>query len=96
MSVNDFVTLCKTKLRLYLDNGDDYEIYVLWKDFWTIGSPNDNTKSLDNQRCILGTSENDGYFDFSYVKSENKLYMKAYTMTDSETYTVQSQEEPGL
>ena len=90
MPVEDFIDLCKAKLRLYLSQGtvpDEYDIYVLWKDFWTVGSTQDNIKDLNNQKCVLGTSiAGAGYYEFTYVGLEEKLYLEVFTNTDSEEY----------
>lgn len=94
MSVDDFIDLCKAKIHLYLDDeysydSEEYDTYIIWKDYWTIGATQDNTKSLDNQRAIFGvTTETPIYFDISYNGDEEKLYMKVFTNTDTETYQI--------
>ena len=89
MMPEDFLDLCKSKVRLYLDQGDDYDIFTLWKDYWTIGSTGDNIKVTDIQKAILGTSlENTKYFEFTYVEAESKLYLNVYDIDDTETYTI--------
>lgn len=90
MSVNDFVSLCKDKIELYLDSQEDYDIYTIWKDYWTVGQPTDSVNSLNNQRAIFGTTLNDKYFDFTYNGEEEKLYLKVYDIDDTETYTLNS------
>jgi hypothetical protein len=101
MSIQDFIDLCKEKIQGYIDTEDTYDIFVIWKDYWTIGSNQDGAKSLDNQRAIFATTLDDSaYFDFTLNGIENKLYMKVFTNTDNETYTITTQsevqEEPGL
>lgn len=91
MPVEDFLELCKTKIETYLDESSEYDIYTIWKDFWTIGSNQNGTKSLDNQRAIFGTTlDNTKYFDITYTKDTNKLYMKVYAIDDTEEYPVQT------
>lgn len=90
MSVNDFIELCKDKIELYLDSQDEYDIYTIWKDYWTVGQAADSANSADNQRGIFGTTLNDKYFDCTYNGNENKLYMKIYDIDDTETYELNS------
>ena len=89
MSVDDFITLCKNKIKLYLDD-DNVDIFTLWKDYWTIGATQDSSKVLDVQRGIFGVTilQATTYFDMTYVESEEKLYMSVYTVTDTEEYSV--------
>ena len=94
MSVEDFIALCKTKIAAYLvaeeyiETADDCEIYVVWKDYWTIGATSDNIKITDTQRGIFGTSLDESpLFDMRYSEIEEKLYMNVQTITDSEEYS---------
>lgn len=94
MSVEDFITLCKTKITDYLiaeqiiKSADDCNVYVVWKDYWTIGATSDNIKITDTQRGIFGTSlDKSPLFDISYSEIEEKLYMNVLTITDSEEYS---------
>ncbi len=93
MSVEDFIELCKTKIRAYLEAEqiitaqDECDIYVIWKDYWTVGSSQDAIKALDNQKAIFGTSlDSSPMFDIQYLNTENKLYMNVLTITDSAEY----------
>ena len=90
MSVDDFIELCKDKIETYIDSSEEYDIYTIWKDYWTVGSAGDSTQSVDNQRAIFGNTLNSSYFDCTYNGAENKLYMNVYTITDTETYTLSS------
>jgi hypothetical protein len=94
MPVEDFLELCETKIASYLDESSEYDIYTIWKDFWTIGSNQNGTKSLDNQRAIFGTTlDNSKYFDITYTKDTNKLYMKVYDIDDTEEYPILTTQE---
>ena len=102
MSVDDFIELCKDKIETYIDSSEEYDIYTIWKDYWTLGNNttyyssteqryiSDSAPSYDNQRAIFGNTLNSSYFDCTYNGAENKLYMKVYTITDTETYTLSS------
>lgn len=90
MSAEDFIELCKTKIETYIASSEEYDIYTIWKDYWTVGNAGDSTLSVDNQRAIFGNTLNDSYFDCTYNGVENKLYMNVYTITDTETYTLSS------
>ena len=90
MSVNDFIELCKDKIELYLNSQEEYDIYTIWKDYWTVGQAADSANSLNNQRGIFGNTLNNKYFDCTYNGTENKLYMNVYDIDDTETYTLNS------
>lgn len=90
MTVNEFISLCKTKIGLYLNNQTEYSIYTIWKDYWTVGQTGDSVSSVDNQRAIFGNTLNDKYFDCTYNALEDKLYMKVYDIDDTEEYTLNS------
>ena len=90
MTVNEFISLCKTKIGLYLNNQTEYSIYTIWKDYWTVGQTGDSVSSIDNQRAIFGNTLNDKYFDCTYNALEDKLYMKVYDIDDTEEYTLNS------
>ena len=94
MPVEDFIELCKDKIEAYLTAAsvtDEYDIFTIWKDFWTLGSNQDGTKTLDNQRAIFGTTlDNTKYFDFTYSKNSSKLYMTVFTPGSPVEYTVSS------
>ena len=92
MSVEDFITLCKAKIREYINTNEQYDIYTIWKDFWTIGASQDSAKILDNQRGIFATTLNNGYFDMTYNGTENKLYMNIFTKTGTQTIVVENDE----
>ena len=87
MSVEDFITLCKTKIATYASI-DASIIFTLWKDFWTIGSTMDGTQSLDNQRAIFGRTDTNTLYDMTYSKQANKLYMKVLTQTAQDDWSV--------
>lgn len=90
MTVNEFISLCKTKIGLYLNSQTEYSIYTIWKDYWTVGQTGDSVSSIDNQRAIFGNTLNDKYFDCTYNALEDKLYMKVYDIDDTEEYTLNS------
>lgn len=81
MPVEDFITLCKSEIAKLINSNDDYDIYVVWKDYWTIGSNQDGTKSLSNQRAIFGTTINNSYYDVTYNGDEEKLYINTHART---------------
>lgn len=99
MSSNDFIALCEEKIAVYLDApvGAEYEIYTIWKDYWTEGATMDSVPSTDNQKGIFGTTYNTKIFTCTYNGIEEKLYMDVLDVTDSEVYdlTQNSQEQEG-
>ena len=88
MSSENFLELCEEKIRAYLNvpTGTEYDVFVIWKDYWTIGATMDAVQSTDNQRGIFGTTYNAKYFDCTFNGDENKLYMKVYDVADTKTY----------
>lgn len=89
MSVENFITFCKTKIAAYASI-DASTIFTLWKDFWTVGSTMDGTQSLDNQRAIFGRTDNNTLYDMTYSAQSNTVYMKVLTQTAQQNYTVNS------
>lgn len=85
MPVENFITLCKSEIAKLISSSEEYDIYVVWKDYWTIGSNQDGTKDLNNQRAIFGTTINDNYYDITYSGNENKLYIDTHSKTASTT-----------
>ena len=90
MSMEVFIALCKEKIEDYLNSEEDYDIYTIWKDYWTVGQASDSANSINNQRGIFGTTLNNKYFDCTYNGDEHKLYMKIYDIDSTETYVINS------
>lgn len=88
MSRDDFITLCKEKICTYINSEETYDIFTLWKDYWTIGNDRDAVPGTDNQRAIFGNTLNNKIFDCTYNALENKLYLEIFTNTDSRTYNL--------
>lgn len=92
MTVEEFITLCKNKIKLYIDSNDEYDVFTIWKDFWTFGDSQDSIKYTENQRAIFSTTlSNSDYYDCLYDGDDNKLTIKIYSLDDTETYTLNNQ-----
>lgn len=93
MSIEDFINLCKTKIRLYIQD-NECDVFNIWKDYWTLGSVQDSVKSFDNQRALFGVYKNDTltYYDMTYSKEDNKIIMKVYTCTHTENISLTTQQ----
>lgn len=96
MSSEEFKALCEEKIRAYLNAplGAEYDVYTIWKDYWTVGASMDSVQSTENQKGIFGTTYNSKYFDFTYNGIENKLYMNVYDVTDTEIYDLSQTTTP--
>lgn len=97
MSSEEFLELCEEKIAAYLNvpEGTKYEIYLIWKDYWTVGSNMDAVHSTENQRAIFGTTYNSKLFDCTFNGNEavagtsiGKLYMNVLAVDDTETYVI--------
>lgn len=88
MSSEDFLQLCEEKIAAYLNVpvGTEYEIYTIWKDYWTEGATMDAVPSENNQKGIFGTTYNTKTFTCTYNGIANKLYMDVSDVEDSEVY----------
>ena len=75
MGSSEFLALCRTKLREYvnehLDKTDavgNVDIYVVW-----------SCKTLQNNKALLSTTLPDGmYYEFTYNGDKGELYLDAY------------------
>lgn len=85
MPVEDFITLCKNEIDKLITSEEDYDIFVVWKDFWTIGENQHYSKDLEHQRAIFGTTANNNFYDCTLNGDENKLYINIHTKTSSRT-----------
>ena len=75
MGSSEFLALCRTKLREYvneyLDKTDtvgNVDIYVVW-----------SCKTLQHNKALLSTTLPDGmYYEFTYNGDKDELYLDAY------------------
>lgn len=75
MGSSEFLALCRTKLREYvneyLDKTDavgNVDIYVVW-----------SCKTLQHNKALLSTTLPDGmYYEFTYNGDKGELYLDAY------------------
>ena len=97
MSSQDFISLCEEKISAYLNApvGAEYEIYTIWKDYWTEGTTMDAVPSTDNQKGIFGTTYNSKVFTCTYNGIEKKLYMDVLDVVDSEEYDLSQNSQQG-
>ena len=93
MSQDDFLELCETKIRAYLNQpaSVEYDVFAVWKSYWTVGIVQDNMEDENNKRAVFSTSladANNAYFDCTLNVEANKLYMKVYLFEETEEYTL--------
>lgn len=86
MSNNDFIERCEEIIADYIETyfpgksipvPTDINPYMIWKDYWTEGSSQDQIRSNDNQKAIFGLETDiDKYiFICTYQSKTNKIYL---------------------
>lgn len=88
MTRDEFIALCKEKIKLYINSNLEYDIYTVWCDYWTVGDMSDSYQSLENHRGIFGETLNNKLYDMTYSASAGKLHLNEYAIDASTDYTV--------
>lgn len=80
MTGNEFIAFCTNKIKAMYDfelKDEPKQVFVVWY-----------SKTLQNQKALLGTNVDDNYYECTYGGDTNDIYIAVYQLNEEHVYNL--------